>query len=95
MQNSYVGIVVGLGPAAITIQGGGAAQLVEGKEEQLEIIKFLSVNADLKGSHYWPILELPHSEFAIFKINLSWLVLLNLDQKGHPDTYHNGYHKII
>ena len=95
MQNSNLGLTVGIGPADITIQGGGAAQLVEDPKEQQEIIKFLSINADLRGSHYWPVLQLPNSEFAVFKFKPSWLVLLNLDKDGHPDTYKEEYHKII
>ncbi len=91
--NKKVAIVVGFGPAPITIQAGGIAETNQDfKEEFIDKI-FKKINFHTLDQ--LPFLNLEKEGLVIFKVKPTWLTFLNFDKEGHPDTYSQDFNKLI
>lgn len=91
--NNKVGIAVGFGPEPITIQAGGRAKIVEDVTPELftTIFHFIP-NQDISK---WPIVKLAKSSFSTIVVEIDWMTWLNLDKKGHPETYSEDFIHVI
>lgn len=91
--NNKVAVVVGFGPAPIVVQAGGIAEIsCDFKEEFINKV-FKKIN--FHGLDQWPVLQLAKEGLVLLKVKPTWLVLLNLDKRGHSDTYSNDFQKIL
>lgn len=83
MKNPNAGIVVGFGPSQTTIQGQGAAQLLEkDSKEENEAIVLIKNRLQKHGNETWPIFQLEAYEnqsIAVFRFIPQKLQLLNLE----------------
>ncbi len=89
-KNGAVAITVGFGPEPITIQAKGIAEpLTDGL--------YLKILAKIGFEHIdqFPIFRIGSGGFVAFTIKPIELKWLNLDKKGHPRGYHQGFHHII
>ena len=90
LENSKASIAVGFGPAYVTIQGQGTAELLpKGSEE--ENVAIALIKERLQGEDYtWPVFQLDDSDdesIAVFKLTPSSLQVLNLEKdNGLPVT---------
>ncbi len=94
-DNKKISVVIGTGPKVITLQGGGTAEEILDPDQKAGVIVELSHNIHLRGSRFWPILELHDSDAAIFKATFDWMTWLNLDLDSHLETFQDGYYRII
>ena len=92
-ENKKAAVVVGCGPSPITIQGEGEVELREENDKEL----FYKISGTYSPEDFtkWPILRIARGVFSTIVFRPSWLVWLNLDQEGHPETFSEKFHKII
>lgn|SRR3989344_254877 len=91
--NKNVAIVVGFGPAPITIQAGGITEISYDFKEEFVNKIFEKIN--FHNLDQWPVLQLEKEGLVILKVKPKWLVLLNFDKEGHPNTYSHDFHKLV
>lgn len=92
-ENKQAAIVVGFGPAPITIQGEGEAELREKNDK--ELLYKISGTYSLDDLTKWPILRIARGVFTTIIFKPSYLVWLNLDEEGHPETFSEKFHRVI
>lgn len=90
-QNKQVVFTIGFGPSPITIQGAGEAELLTD-----------GVSLKLVGRIGFDLLDqMPlfragtGGGFVAIKIKPTEIKWLNLDSKGHPETYSDTYHSVF
>ena len=96
--NENVALVAGFGPAPVTAQMGGKAEIIEDyrtdtlfrKTVMLELLEKIEI--DLKQ---WPIMKVGEGELVVLKITPTWMSWLNLDKEGRPLSYAEDFYKII
>ena len=91
--NKNVAIVVGFGPAPITIQVGGIVEIRYDFNDEFVNKIFEKIN--FHNLDQWPVLQLEKEGLIILKVKPKWLVLLNFDKEGHPNTYSHEFHKLV
>lgn len=90
-NNDNVAIVVGLGPQAMTIQGGGKAKIENDVPNDLfQKMVGADANADISK---WPIMKLAKKGFSTIIVRPSWMEWMNLNPDS--DSYKEGFYKII
>lgn len=90
-NNDNVAIVIGFGPQAMTIQGGGKAKITNDVPDDLFQKMVGSVpNADITK---WPILKLAKNGFSTITIRPKWLEWLDLNPDS--ESYQEDFYKII
>jgi nitroimidazol reductase NimA-like FMN-containing flavoprotein (pyridoxamine 5'-phosphate oxidase superfamily) len=86
-ENKNAALVVGFGPSQTTIQGQGAAQLLEkGSDEELQAIAHLKARLQKHENETWPIFQLESFEresIAVFKFVPQKLQVLNLENESY------------
>lgn len=92
-SNQKVAIVVGFGPAPITVQAGGIAEINQDFKEELIDKIFKKIN--FHSLDQWPALKLQKDGLVIFKVKPKWLTFLNFDKEGHPNTYNHDYNQMV
>jgi nitroimidazol reductase NimA-like FMN-containing flavoprotein (pyridoxamine 5'-phosphate oxidase superfamily) len=96
--NPKAAVVVGTGPAHISVQAHGEIELIVNDEEREKILKLIQAKQSLKNTGMWPIEHLEEfkgKENIIYKIIPDELFYMNLDSPKHPDTVTDEYMKII
>lgn len=91
--NKNVAIAVGFGPAPITVQAGGVAEISYDFNEEFVNKIFEKIN--FHNLDQWPVLQLEKEGLVLLKVKPKWLVLLNFDKKGHPTTYSHNFLKLL
>lgn len=91
--NNRVAIAVGFGPATITIQASGTALI--NYDFKGEFVDKVFKKIGFKNLDQWPVLQLEKGGLVLLKVKPQWLVLLNFDKEGHPNTYSHTFHQII
>lgn len=100
IQNPQVSIAVGFGPAYITIQGQGTAEVIpKGSEEEKQTIVKINNRLREKNRH-WPVFQIPdleREEITVFKITSDTLRLLNLNlnEENCFATFKDNFQQII
>lgn len=72
-----IAMVVGAGPAAISVQLQGTTQVIEGEEREKTMERFLMKHE----SYYRIFLRMPGYDFAVFKITPTWIRFFNIEEK--------------
>ncbi len=91
--NKNIAIVVGFGPATITIQAGGVAETDQDFKE--EFVNKILEKINFHNLDQWPVLQLEKEGLVLLKVKPKWLVMLNFDKEGHPTTYSHEFNKLI
>lgn len=86
MKNENVAMVVGTELAPGTVQINGVAKWLEG--EGLDFVEKITLDQDLKNLYYGPFLNLEGKDFAVFKVEVSWLRYLYLNLKTQKEDYY-------
>lgn len=98
LANQHAALVVGFGPAHITLQGSGNATLLEkGSDEELFAISFIKSRL-AKTSATWPVFQLSGADddpITVFKLDLTELYLLNVEKDNGVSTTPDHPEKII
>jgi uncharacterized pyridoxamine 5'-phosphate oxidase family protein len=98
LTNQHAAMVVGFGPSHITLQGSGNTTLLEkGSDEELFAISFIKSRL-AKTNTTWPIFQLSAADddpITVFKIDLTELYLLNVEQDNGISTTPDHPEKII
>ena len=100
MENPNVSLAVGFGPAYITIQGQGTAEVIsKGSEEENRTIVKINNRLREKDRH-WPVFQIPDlekEEISVFKIMPHTLRLLNLNlnEENCFATFKDDFQQII
>ena len=92
-DNHKAALVVGFGPSPITIQGEGQVEIREENDKEL----FYKISGTYSPEDFtkWPILRIARGIFTTIIFKPIYLVWLNLDEEGHPETFSEQFHKII
>jgi nitroimidazol reductase NimA-like FMN-containing flavoprotein (pyridoxamine 5'-phosphate oxidase superfamily) len=99
MENPNAALVVGFGPNQTTIQGQGAAILLEkSSEEEKEAIAHIKHRLQNHENETWPIFQLDtydSQSITVFKFIPDTLQLLNLEHDGGLEVTTQGVVQII
>ena len=76
-QNNAIAMVMGTGPAAISVQLHGTTEIIEGEAREKTMERFLMKHE----SYYRIFLKMPGYDFAVFKITPTWIRLFNVEEK--------------
>jgi len=99
MENSNAAMVVGFGPSQTTIQGQGAAILLDkSSEEEKEAIVHIKERLQNNQNETWPIFQLDtydNAAIAVFKFIPDTLQLLNLEHDDGLKVTTEGVVQII
>jgi len=99
LENPNAAMVVGFGPSQTTIQGQGAAVLLEkSSEEENEAIAHIKQRLQNHQNETWPLFQLDtydSESIAVFKFIPDTLQLLNLEHDGGLEVTAQGVAQII
>jgi nitroimidazol reductase NimA-like FMN-containing flavoprotein (pyridoxamine 5'-phosphate oxidase superfamily) len=99
LENSNAAMAVGFGPSQTTIQGQGAAMLLEkSSEEENEAIAHIKQRLQNHQNETWPIFQLDTYDseaIAVFKFIPDTLQLLNLEHDCGLEVTTDGVAQII
>jgi len=93
-ENPWAGIVVGFGPATVTIEGAGPAEIQE-DDIPGDVLGEILNRINFNSPNDWPITKIAKEGFVYIRVKPEWLSMLNLDKEGWPATYSEDFHTII